>query len=81
MVSKRRIDSIIEKKINQNFGTFALPKKIVYLSELPKTRSGKILRRILRNITDDPRITQNTDVSTIMNKSVLKEIKYRVTQK
>lgn len=81
LVSKKKIDSIIEKKIIGNFGTFALPKKIVYLSELPKTRSGKILRRILRNISDDPTITQNTDVSTIVNKSVLKEIKYRIVRK
>ena len=40
----------IEDKINLNFGSFALPKKIYYLTELPKTRSGKILRRLLREM-------------------------------
>ena len=81
LVSNKKIDSIIEKKMIDNFGTFALPKKIIYLSELPKTRSGKILRRILRKISDDPTITKNTDISTILNKSVLKEIKKKIIEK
>lgn len=81
LVSNKKIDAIIEKKIIDNFGTFALPKKIIYLSELPKTRSGKILRRVLRKISDDSQITNNIDISTIMNKSVLKEIKKRIYQK
>jgi len=78
LVSKKKIDSIIENKIISNFGTFALPKKIVYLSDLPKTRSGKILRRILRKISEGPMISDNTDISTILNKTVLKEIKKKI---
>ena len=41
--------NVIERYICylRNFGSFALPKEIILLSELPKTRSGKILRRIL----------------------------------
>ena len=42
VVSKNNnIDGKISDVIVSNFGTFALPKKIYYLSELPKTRSGK----------------------------------------
>ena len=67
-----------ENKIISNFGTFALPKKIIYLSELPKTRSGKILRRILRKISENPMISDNPDMSTILNKTVLNEIKKKM---
>ena len=41
----KKLDEIIRKKIMSVFGSFAIPSKIFYVSELPKTRSGKILRR------------------------------------
>ena len=34
--------------IKKNIGTFSLPKKIYFIKELPKTRSGKIMRRLLK---------------------------------
>ena len=36
----------IDKMIISNFGTYAIPKKVFYVKQLPKTRSGKILRRL-----------------------------------
>ena len=51
VVSKNeKIDNQINNLIDTVFGSFALPKKIFYLPELPKTRSGKILRRLLRSL-------------------------------
>ena len=44
------LDLEIDKMIISNFGTYAIPKKVFYVKQLPKTRSGKILRRLLRNI-------------------------------
>lgn len=38
-------------QVRKNIGPFAAPKRIMLLSDLPKTRSGKILRRILRKIS------------------------------
>ena len=81
IVSKKNLDDQIEKSIISNFGTFALPKKIVYLSELPKTRSGKILRRVLKKISENPIKLNTLDLSTILNKSVLKEIKQNLIDK
>ena len=75
-----------EKKINENalkktiissFGSFALPKRIFYIENLPKTRSGKILRRVLRNIYEKPNKTLK-DLSTILDKNVIKEIKLKI---
>ena len=37
------------RKLYQVTGSFAIPKRIYYVEELPKTKSGKILRRLIRN--------------------------------
>ena len=37
-------------EVRKHIGPFATPKKIYIVSDLPKTRSGKIMRRILRKI-------------------------------
>ena len=63
-----------------NFGSFAFPKKIYYISELPKTRSGKILRRLLRSILENPLAKNYGDISTILNKEIIYEIKEKILQ-
>ena len=55
-------------------GPIAKPDKIQFVSGLPKTRSGKIMRRILRKIAEGE--TQNLgDTSTLLDPSVVEEIK------
>ena len=73
--NNQSVDKEVNYSIYANFGSFALPKKIIYLSELPKTRSGKILRRLLRDILLKPNKDSYGDVSTIINPHVIKEIK------
>ena len=73
-----RIEKKVNDKIIKNFGSYALPKKIIILSELPKTRSGKILRRLLRVISKNPKIDKLGDLSTILNKKVVYEIKKKM---
>ena len=51
---KNNIEIDINKIIQSNFGSFALPKKIYKVKELPKTRSGKYLRRLLRILAENP---------------------------
>jgi len=63
-----------KKIIISTFGTFAIPKKIFYVNQIPKTRSGKILRRLLRNIMANPKTTDYGDTSTILNLESLKNI-------
>ena len=53
-------------------------QKNLYLSELPKTRSGKILRRLLRNILLNPNSNNFGDLSTILNDEIVNEIQYVV---
>ena len=73
-ISSRKNLKEIENKIIKNFGSFALPKKIFFVNELPKTRSGKIMRRILRDMVKNPRHKIKTDISTLVNKKVIKNI-------
>ncbi len=74
----KNIKEIIDSAILENFGSFALPEKIFILSELPKTRSGKILRRVLRNLYINPKREKIGDLSTILNKNIITEIKKKL---
>jgi acetyl-CoA synthetase len=76
--TKTRVTNVVENLIFDNFGSFALPKKIILLSELPKTRSGKILRRVLRDLYLNPNTKKIGDLSTILNKNVIVEIKKKL---
>ena len=66
---KREINSLISKKI----GPIAKLDKIQITSGLPKTRSGKIMRRILRKIASN-QFENLGDISTLLNPDVVQEI-------
>ena len=63
----------INQYVNQHLGGLARPEKIQVVSGLPKTRSGKIMRRILRKIAAG-KADQLGDVSTLLNPEVVDEI-------
>jgi len=61
-------------QITKEIGPIAKPDKIQIVSGLPKTRSGKIMRRILRKIAEGD--TSNLgDTSTLLDPSIVEEIK------
>ena len=66
---KTEINSLISKKI----GPIAKLDKIQITSGLPKTRSGKIMRRILRKIASN-QFENLGDISTLLNPDVVQEI-------
>lgn len=69
----RMRDEIVEV-VNQQIGKIARPEKIQFVSGLPKTRSGKIMRRILRKVAEgDP--SNLGDTSTLLDPSVVEDIK------
>jgi acetyl-CoA synthetase len=80
VVSKFNLDNQIENLIISNFGTFAIPKKIFYVEQIPKTRSGKILRRLLRNVVLNPDLNNYGDTTTILNINSLKKIQKMLNQ-
>ena len=59
--------------INKIIGPIAKPDKIQVVSGLPKTRSGKIMRRILRKIAEGD-VTNLGDTSTLLEPAIVEEI-------
>ena len=76
-----RVHDNVRKEINQliseKIGPIAKLDKIVFVSELPKTRSGKIMRRILRKIGAND-VSNLGDTSTLLNPEIVDEIKEKV---
>jgi acetyl-CoA synthetase len=60
------------KAVNQDIGAIARPKYIVFTPELPKTRSGKIMRRILKNLAIGGEIGET---STLANPDIVQVLK------
>jgi acetyl-CoA synthetase len=61
--------------IKKQIGPIALPKEIYLVDDLPKTRSGKIMRRILKRLFTGEELG---DLSTLANPEVVDEIKKRI---
>lgn len=64
----------INETVNKEIGHFARPDKIQFVKGLPKTRSGKIMRRILRKIAEGE-MNNLGDTTTLLNPEVVEEIK------
>jgi acetyl-CoA synthetase len=62
--------------VNKQIGPIAKPKEIRFGDNLPKTRSGKIMRRLLRVLAKGEDITQDT--STLENPGILEQLKQAV---
>ena len=69
----KRIASELRDWVGKEIGPIAKPKDIRFGDNLPKTRSGKIMRRLLRSIARGEEITQ--DVSTLENPAILQQLK------
>ena len=70
---KQNIESEINELISKTIGPIAKPDKIQLVPGLPKTRSGKIMRRILRKIASGEKDNFG-DISTLLNPDVVDEI-------
>jgi acetyl-CoA synthetase len=64
--------SIVET-VSKEIGKIAIPDKILFVSGLPKTRSGKIMRRILRKVAEGETSSLG-DTSTLLDPGVVDEI-------
>ncbi|EEE39231.1 acetate--CoA ligase [Prochlorococcus marinus] len=63
----------LKKHVVNEIGIIAKPEKIIISDSLPKTRSGKIMRRILRSLAAGEKISG--DLSTLEDSSVLEKLK------
>ncbi len=68
----KRIATVLRNWVAKEIGPIAKPKDIRFGDNLPKTRSGKIMRRLLRSVAKGEAITQDT--STLENPAILDQL-------
>jgi acetyl-CoA synthetase len=68
----------LREHVAQRIGKLARPKRIIWSGDLPKTRSGKIMRRLLRDIAEGRELG---DVTTLRDPAVMEELKQKVAER
>ncbi|MGH2938897.1 MAG: acetate--CoA ligase [Solirubrobacterales bacterium] len=71
------VEAGIRETVATRIGKFARPKRIVWADDLPKTRSGKIMRRLLRDIAEGRALG---DVTTLRDPGVMKELEAKIAE-
>ena len=64
----------LRKHVGERLGKFTTPKHLTFTPELPKTRSGKIMRRLLRDIAEGRNLG---DVTTLADSGIVTELQAR----
>jgi acetyl-CoA synthetase len=67
----------IRAKVAERIGKFARPKRIIWADDLPKTRSGKIMRRLLRDIAEGRALG---DVTTLRDPDVMSQLEGKIKE-
>jgi acetyl-CoA synthetase len=67
----------IRATVAERIGKFARPKRIIWADDLPKTRSGKIMRRLLRDIAEGRALG---DVTTLRDPDVMGELETKIAE-
>ena len=71
-------DMSVVKVIETAIGKIARPKNVYIVADMPKTRSGKIMRRVLASISNGRDIG---DVTTLANPDIVEDIQKMVRQR
>jgi len=71
VVVSEKLANELKQHIVSSIGPFARPQEIIFVQDLPKTRSGKIMRRLLRDIAEKRAIG---DITTLADLGVVEEI-------
>jgi len=64
--------------VAKRIGKLARPRRIIWSGDLPKTRSGKIMRRLLRDIAEGRELG---DVTTLRDPDIMEELKQKVAER
>ena len=68
----------IREHVAERIGKLARPKRIIWSGDLPKTRSGKIMRRLLRDIAEGRELG---DVTTLRDPDVMDELEHKIKER
>jgi acetyl-CoA synthetase len=65
------LEQEVRDEVGRRIGKFSRPKRIIWTADVPKTRSGKIMRRLLRDIAEGRELG---DVTTLREPGVMKDL-------
>ena len=65
------LEQALREQVAQSIGKLARPATVIFASDLPKTRSGKIMRRLLKNLAEGEELG---DTSTLVDPTVVEEM-------
>ena len=68
----------LREHVAKRIGKLARPKRIIWADDLPKTRSGKIMRRLLRDIAEGRELG---DVTTLRDPDVMSQLEGKVKER
>jgi acetyl-CoA synthetase len=72
------LEQEIRDHVAQRIGKFARPKRLIWAGDLPKTRSGKIMRRLLRDIAEGRELG---DVTTLRDPDVMEQLQRSIRER
>jgi len=70
------LEQALREQVAQSIGKLARPASVVFSHDLPKTRSGKIMRRLLKNLAEGEELG---DTSTLVDPSVVEEMQKQMS--
>jgi acetyl-CoA synthetase len=70
--------AVLREHVAKRIGKLARPKRIIWAEDLPKTRSGKIMRRLLRDIAEGRELG---DVTTLRDPDVMGQLEGRIKER
>jgi acetyl-CoA synthetase len=68
----------VREHVAKRIGKLARPKRVIWADDLPKTRSGKIMRRLLRDIAEG---REMGDVTTLRDPDVMNQLQDKVKER
>jgi acetyl-CoA synthetase len=71
-LNENELKQAVIDQLKKEIGPFALPKEVYVVEDLPKTRSGKIMRRVLKKLLTNEELG---DLSTLANPEIVEKIK------
>jgi acetyl-CoA synthetase len=72
------LEGEIRESVAKRIGKFARPKRVIWAGDLPKTRSGKIMRRLLRDIAEGRELG---DVTTLRDPAVMSQLEGKIQER
>ena len=76
VVASPALGEELRQHVARKIGPTARPKTVIFTDDLPKTRSGKIMRRLLKDVAEGRDLG---DTTTLADAGVVQEIKRRAT--